>query len=151
MPRGRPERRGAPSPRAEAAIGRREAASASWSCPFPVGDGDPGAIELSARPTFSKQGRFIGYHGVGSDVTEARQAADRIAHMARHDALTGLPNRLQLLDNLGAALEQAPRRAASECAVLLVDLDRFKTINDSASAMSPATICCSRSRAASRR
>ena len=59
---------------------------------------DPGRdtvrnIEISARPTFSKSGRFTGYHGVGSDVTEARRAADRIAHMARHDALTGLPNR----------------------------------------------------------
>ena len=43
------------------------------------------SIELSARPTFNKQGRFTGYHGVGSDVTGARQAADRIAHMARHD------------------------------------------------------------------
>ena len=88
-------------------------------------------IELSARPTFSKSGRFTGYHGVGSDVTEARQAADRIAHMARHDALTGLPNRLQLLENLDAALASARRARGEECAVLLVDLDRFKTINDS--------------------
>jgi diguanylate cyclase (GGDEF)-like protein/PAS domain S-box-containing protein len=88
------------------------------------------AIELSARPTVNKQGRFTGYHGVGSDVTAARQAADRIAHMARHDALTGLPNRLQLMDNLAAALKQAQARG-TQCAMLLVDLDRFKTINDS--------------------
>jgi diguanylate cyclase (GGDEF)-like protein len=88
------------------------------------------AIELAARPAFNKHGRFLGYHGVGSDVTAARQAADRIAHMARHDALTGLPNRLQLLENLGAALKAAQARK-QECAVLLVDLDRFKTINDS--------------------
>ena len=88
------------------------------------------SIELSARPTFNKQGRFTGYHGVGSDVTGARQAADRIAHMARHDALTGLPNRLQLLDNLGRGAETGPARG-TQCAMLLVDLDRFKTINDS--------------------
>ncbi len=88
------------------------------------------SIELSARPTFNKQGRFTGYHGVGSDVTAARQAADRIAHMARHDALTGLPNRLQLMDDLGSALKQAQTRGG-KCALLLVDLDRFKTINDS--------------------
>jgi diguanylate cyclase (GGDEF)-like protein len=88
------------------------------------------SIELSARPTLSKQGRFTGYHGVGSDVTAARQAADRIAHMARHDALTGLPNRLQLMDDLGNALKQAKTREG-QCALLLVDLDRFKTINDS--------------------
>jgi diguanylate cyclase (GGDEF)-like protein len=88
------------------------------------------SIELSARPTVNKQGRFVGYHGVGSDVTAARQAADRIAHMARHDALTGLPNRLQLMEDLGGALRQAQARN-EQCALLLVDLDRFKTINDS--------------------
>jgi diguanylate cyclase (GGDEF)-like protein/PAS domain S-box-containing protein len=87
-------------------------------------------IELSARPRFSSQGRFIGYRGVGSDVTEARAAADRIAHMARHDALTGLPNRLQLLERLSEALEQA-QADGEQCAVLLIDLDRFKSVNDS--------------------
>jgi diguanylate cyclase (GGDEF)-like protein len=112
----------------ETAIGRREPIN-DIVVPLGVGD-DFKNIELSARPTFSKQGRFIGYHGVGSDVTESRLAADRIAHMARHDALTGLPNRLQLLDNLADALATS-RARGEECAVLLVDLDRFKTINDS--------------------
>ena len=93
-------------------------------------DGDLRCIELSARPILNKQGRFIGYHGVGSDVTEARQAADRIAHMARHDALSGLPNRLEVLDNLERALDSA-RARGGECAILLVDLDRFKSVNDS--------------------
>ncbi|HEV2747710.1 MAG TPA: EAL domain-containing protein [Allosphingosinicella sp.] len=87
-------------------------------------------IELSARPRFNGQGRFVGYRGVGSDVTEARRAADRIAHMARHDALTGLPNRVQLLDALGEALEQT-RDGDKRCAMLLIDLDRFKAVNDS--------------------
>ena len=97
--------------------------------PVQVGD-EVKNIEISAQPTYSRQGRFTGYQGVGSDVTAARQAADRIAHMARHDALTGLPNRLQLLENLDSALTVA-RARGEECAVLLVDLDRFKTINDS--------------------
>ena len=75
---------------AEGAIARREPIT---EVVIPVAVGDMVRnIELSARPTFSKTGRFTGYHGVGSDVTDARQAADRIAHMARHDALTGLPN-----------------------------------------------------------
>src|SRR3546814_7299731 len=87
-------------------------------------------IELSARPRYNGQGRFIGYRGVGSDVTEARQAADRIAHMARHDALTGLPNRLQLLEALGDALADV-RENGGLCAMLLIDLDRFKSVNDS--------------------
>jgi len=112
-----------------ATIGRREGFS-EVVLALPIADGGTRAIELSARPTFSKQGRFTGYHGVGSDVTAARSAADRIAHMARHDALTGLPNRLQLMDNLAAALNEAQARG-KQCAMLLVDLDRFKTINDS--------------------
>ncbi|MEA3047112.1 MAG: hypothetical protein QOJ53_1444 [Sphingomonadales bacterium] len=113
---------------AEATMARREAFT-ELVVGLPVGSGLK-SIELSARPTYNKQGRFIGYHGVGADVTAARQAADRISHMAGHDALTGLPNRLQLLDNLGAALDAA-RGRGGECAILLVDLDRFKTVNDS--------------------
>jgi len=113
---------------AEAAIAKREPV-AELVLPVPIGD-KVRNIEVSARPSFSRMGRFTGYQGVGSDVTVARQAADRIAHMARHDALTGLPNRLQLLENLESALAGA-KRSGKECAVLLVDLDRFKTINDS--------------------
>jgi diguanylate cyclase (GGDEF)-like protein len=113
---------------AEASIAQRATLS-DLVISLPVGDGMK-TIELSAKPTFSKQGRFTGYHGVGSDVTQARQSADRIAHMARHDALTGLPNRLQLLDNLETALRDRKTRGR-KCALLLVDLDRFKTINDS--------------------
>jgi diguanylate cyclase (GGDEF)-like protein/PAS domain S-box-containing protein len=114
---------------AMATIGRRESFS-EIPLVLPSADGDHRTIELSAQPTFNKQGRFTGYHGVGSDVTAARHAADRIAHMARHDALTGLPNRLQLMDNLAAALRHA-KAQGTQCAMLLVDLDRFKTINDS--------------------
>ncbi|MGQ0560010.1 MAG: diguanylate cyclase domain-containing protein, partial [Sphingosinicella sp.] len=113
---------------AEAAMKRREPFS-EVMLPLRVGGIDKN-IEMSARPVFNKVGRFIGYRGVGSDVTAARHAADRIAHMARHDALTGLPNRFQLLENLDAALKTA-RDRGGECAVLLIDLDRFKTINDS--------------------
>jgi diguanylate cyclase (GGDEF)-like protein len=113
---------------AEAILMRRDTMS-ELVVGVPVGEAVK-SIELSARPTFNKQGRFTGYHGVGSDVTGAREAADRIAHMARHDALTGLPNRLQLLENLSEALTAAHKRDG-DCAILLVDLDRFKTINDS--------------------
>ena len=97
----------------------------------PVSGGDGlKAIELSARPRFSEGGRFLGYRGVGSDVTETRRAAERIEHMARHDALTGLANRLQLTESLAAALDEAAP-ANRSCALLLVDIDRFKTVNDS--------------------
>jgi diguanylate cyclase (GGDEF)-like protein len=110
-----------------AAITRREAFS-DLQLPIQVGE-EVRTIELSGRPRHSRQGRFIGYEGVGSDVTEARQAAARIAHMAQHDSLTGLPNRLHLLDNLEKALAAA-RERGERCAAILIDLDRFKAIND---------------------
>lgn len=85
--------------------------------------------ELSASPSFAPNGSFIGFRGVGSDVTEQRASADRIAHLARFDALTGLPNRLYINETLAGALEQASawRR---RCAFLMIDLDRFKAVND---------------------
>jgi diguanylate cyclase (GGDEF)-like protein len=85
--------------------------------------------ELSASPTFDSGGMFTGFRGVGSDVTEQRASADRIAHLARFDGLTGLPNRLFIHETLGGALEQATawRR---RCAFLMMDLDRFKAVND---------------------
>ena len=85
-------------------------------------------IEISARPRYDSSGRFIGYRGVGSDVTEARRAAERIEHMARHDPLTGMPNRTQVMEALAAT---QLRNGEARSAMLLIDLDRFKAVNDS--------------------
>ncbi len=85
--------------------------------------------ELSASPTYDAAGSFTGFRGVGSDVTEQRASADRIAHLARFDALTGLPNRLYLNETLAGALEQASAWKR-RCAFLMIDLDRFKAVND---------------------
>jgi len=63
------------------------------------------------------------------DVQERVEADRRIRHLAHHDPLTGLPNRILLRDRLGVALAQARRQALLTC-LLLVDLDRFKAIND---------------------
>jgi diguanylate cyclase (GGDEF)-like protein/PAS domain S-box-containing protein len=92
-------------------------------------DGHQRWWELSASPTYDAGGMFTGFRGVGSDVTEQRASADRIAHLARFDGLTGLPNRLFINETLGGALEQATawRR---RCAFLMMDLDRFKAVND---------------------
>ncbi len=110
-----------------ACVNRREAFS-ELLLPIEI-NGEERIIELSARPRSSPQGRFVGYEGVGSDVTEARRAAARITHMAHHDALTGLPNRLHVLESLEAALAEAPKRG-DRPAIILIDLDRFKSIND---------------------
>ncbi|MFN3424302.1 MAG: putative bifunctional diguanylate cyclase/phosphodiesterase [Novosphingobium meiothermophilum] len=85
--------------------------------------------ELSASPKFDENGTFVGFRGVGSDVTEQRESAEKIAYLARYDTLTGLPNRLMLTEALGDALAYAEKWRTS-CALLMIDLDRFKAIND---------------------
>jgi diguanylate cyclase (GGDEF)-like protein/PAS domain S-box-containing protein len=69
--------------------------------------------------------------GSQSDITERKQAEAQLLHDAFHDALTGLPNRALFLDRLAQALERAQRHAPDSFAVLFLDLDRFKVINDS--------------------
>lgn len=86
--------------------------------------------QIAANPRFDERGAFIGFRGVGSDVTEARQSTDRINRMARYDALTGLPNRLLINEALAHAMAEADKWGA-RCAFMMIDLDRFKAVNDS--------------------
>ncbi|MBY0583233.1 MAG: EAL domain-containing protein [Sphingomonas sp.] len=85
--------------------------------------------ELAASPRFDESGAFLGFRGVGSDVTEARASADKINRMARFDTLTGLPNRLLLNESLALAMLDA-EKWGSRCAFMMIDLDRFKAVND---------------------
>jgi diguanylate cyclase (GGDEF)-like protein len=85
--------------------------------------------ELSASPRYDENGVFIGFRGVGSDVTEAHRTADKINRMARYDTLTGLPNRLLINETLGHAMSEA-ERWRSRCGFMMIDLDRFKAVND---------------------
>lgn len=82
---------------------------------------------LSGRPVYNDSGMFIGYRGVCSDITVAKRAELRIAHLAHHDALTELPNRTFLCDSLNQALRDGER---ASLAVLSLDLDGFKAVND---------------------
>jgi diguanylate cyclase (GGDEF)-like protein/PAS domain S-box-containing protein len=92
--------------------------------------GELRTISVSGRPIFDEQGIFRGYRGTGRDITEQRLSEERIRHMAHHDALTQLPNRALMQDRTEHAIARA-RRAGESVALLFIDLDRFKTINDS--------------------
>src|SRR3546814_2952336 len=84
---------------------------------------------MTASPRLDEEGRFIGFRGVGSDVTERRASTDRINRMARFDTLTGLPNRLHINETLAKAMSEA-EKWGSRCAFMMIDLDRFKAVND---------------------
>ncbi|MDD3764019.1 MAG: EAL domain-containing protein [Nevskiales bacterium] len=75
-------------------------------------------------------GELIGFLAIAYDITERKRAEDYIRHLAHHDALTELPNRVLFRDRLEVAIQQA-KRSRTKVAVLMVDLDHFKRINDS--------------------
>jgi diguanylate cyclase (GGDEF)-like protein len=84
---------------------------------------------LSGKPIFDERGLLVGWRGVASDITESRLSGDDSVRAARTDPLTGLANRLLVRE----LLEEAVMRQGegqSDCALLLVDLDRFKLVND---------------------
>ena len=97
--------------------------------PIELMDGRQRIVHIEAEPEYNEHGHNFGYTGIVQDVTDRRVAEDRIRHLANFDALTGLPNRRQLIWRSERALEHA-RRLGHQAAMLLIDLDRFKVIND---------------------
>ncbi|TPG55013.1 putative bifunctional diguanylate cyclase/phosphodiesterase [Sphingomonas glacialis] len=85
--------------------------------------------EIAANPRYDDQGAFLGFRGVGADVTEQRASEEKINRMARFDTLTGLPNRLHVNESLARAMANA-EKWGSRCAFMMIDLDRFKAVND---------------------
>ncbi|MGE7369027.1 putative bifunctional diguanylate cyclase/phosphodiesterase [Neorhizobium sp. NPDC001467] len=90
-----------------------------------VVDGVPRWFSVSGRAVTNELGAIVGHRGVMSDVTSAKQAERQIRHLALHDGLTQLPNRTQF----SGALEEACR-SGKPFALLSIDLDGFKPIND---------------------
>jgi diguanylate cyclase (GGDEF)-like protein/PAS domain S-box-containing protein len=93
-------------------------------------DGVELAVETSAAPIHDRNGGVIGAVMVAHDVTAARELSHKLARLALHDSLTDVPNRTLLSDRLDQAMVRA-RRNESSIALLYIDLDRFKHINDS--------------------
>jgi diguanylate cyclase (GGDEF)-like protein/PAS domain S-box-containing protein len=97
---------------------------------LPGNDGQTHWFSTSGEPVFDRDGHFRGYRGTGSEITERKLSEQRIHHIAHHDVLTGLPNRVLLQDRLTQAAAYA-NRSGNPLWVLLIDLDRFKFVNDS--------------------
>jgi diguanylate cyclase (GGDEF)-like protein/PAS domain S-box-containing protein len=122
-------------PRLQEALGTRSAACADshFVCEHRLRHRDGGYRWMLARGIALCDGdsRATRIAGSLTDVTERKKVEDQLLHDAFHDALTGLANRALFLDRLGLSLARAKRRPEFHFAVLFLDLDRFKLINDS--------------------
>jgi len=92
-------------------------------------DGSPFYISISGEPVFDDEGQFEGYRAVTREITEQKIAEERIQYLATHDVLTKLPNRVMFSQLLNVEIPAA-KRYNRKFAVLFIDLDRFKVIND---------------------
>jgi diguanylate cyclase (GGDEF)-like protein/PAS domain S-box-containing protein len=115
---------------AMARILEKDAAGASIEFRLRSGDGSLRWVENRYVPVRDKEGRLIEVEGIIIDVTERKAAEEKIALLARTDALTGLANRVTFMERLRQALA-ACRRGARLFAILYLDLDQFKPVNDS--------------------
>ncbi len=84
---------------------------------------------LNGRPIYDAFGNYQGFRGSGSDLTEKRRSQEYASRLAHYDSLTGLSNRLQMSQTLEKIIN-APKLDHRACAVFLLDLDRFKQVND---------------------
>ncbi|MFL6671947.1 MAG: putative bifunctional diguanylate cyclase/phosphodiesterase [Massilia sp.] len=84
---------------------------------------------VATNPIFDAGGRYLGALALVNDITQQRAAAERIWHQANYDELTGLPNRHMFMDRLRQEMRKADRNAGF-VALLFIDLDRFKDVND---------------------
>lgn len=87
-------------------------------------------FSASGDPAFDPSGAFVGYRGIGRDITVRRAEQENLWKLANLDTLTGLPNRVQFTETLDRCIEKG-RRQPAPFALVIIDLDNFKVINDS--------------------
>ena len=92
-------------------------------------EGDDRWWAVSGRPYFDSNGNFAGYRGSGADITAQRRSAEDASRLALYDSLTGLANRFHISKKLDTTLAAFAQQQRS-CAIMLLDLDRFKQVND---------------------
>jgi diguanylate cyclase (GGDEF)-like protein/PAS domain S-box-containing protein len=119
----------APNPMALAILEDKTVGLAA-NCVLICREGGEVAIEDSAAPIHDRRGQVTGAVMVFRDVSMARAMSLRMSHLAQHDSLTDLPNRVLLNDRINQAIARA-RRNRKQLALLFLDVDRFKNINDS--------------------
>ena len=88
-------------------------------------------FHVAGDPLLDDTGNLIGGVHIMSDITERKRAEEQLRQNAFYDALTGLPNRVVFTDRLGRSIERSKRRRDYLFAVLFLDLDDFKIVNDS--------------------
>ena len=91
--------------------------------------GDPVFVEITGKPHFDSRNNFIGYRGSAKDVTRSRESQRDAERLSQFDSLTGLANRHRMSTQLDTKLKQF-RAAKRVCALMMLDLDRFKQVND---------------------
>ncbi|MEC3909928.1 EAL domain-containing protein [Sphingobium sp. CR2-8] len=84
---------------------------------------------ISGQPVFNEYGQFHGFRGSGTDLTEMRRSQAEVTRLAQFDSLTGLANRIQMLGSLEQAVAHRHGKPG-ECTLMMLDLDRFKIVND---------------------
>ena len=110
---------------------RQEGVSETYELKIRTKSGDILWSLMGAVPISDRNGAIIGSMGVHTDITERKRAEEQLLFNAMHDTLTGLPNRALLLEHLRNAIDRSVRYNDKSFAVLFLDFDRFKIINDS--------------------
>lgn len=108
----------------------RSGGASAFECTLRNRDGDRKACALSVHERRDGEGQVVGWHGEIHDNTLRRRNEAALLHGLFHDTLTGLPNRALFLDRLERTIVLAVRRPEHRFAVLFIDLDKFKQVND---------------------